>query len=436
MKLLVKIYEHQFVRNIITQEIIDSQVIIEEDLGTFTICNFQLPLVSIQEDNYIEVYEINNTDVLQFSWFVWKVTPIWKQFGFINIECRGEKAQMQKRLALKTKASYNVKSVTSLPVRPAPAEFGVNYWVNNSISSVIYLLWVIVPEPPESWPTPDPYYDWAWISFVDTVFLVDTDNEEVKRIENWQILDEWTGTGVDINWILDDLIDDYSSLYNEDWTYETDFNQNISLNIKKWDNYFDVLDELAQQTESTRDIKNSKIIFTKYANDKTTGEDFQEILYNWLYPNTSNISNIEVIGTATRCNIVMWQDTQWNIMVNDSAYVDRIYGVWKEEFRDWDMYEKLNKYLLNINKSQRLYKVQVESNTINANIGDKIKLTVENTNSYFDIDTDVLVLNKTTTYNNGSKNVSYAVWELNLDVSTASNWLYGVQKSIKLLKIK
>ena len=179
MKLLVKVYEHSFVKNIITQEIIDSRVLIEEDLRDFGVATFTLPLTTIEEDNYIEIYEINNTDTLIFSWFVYKIQPVRKQFGILNIECRSEKAMMTKRYALKNKSSYNVKSIASLPVFPADAEYGVNYRVNNSQSWFRFLLWLIIPEPPEEWPTPDPYYSRWFVDFNGTTFLIDTVTNQV-----------------------------------------------------------------------------------------------------------------------------------------------------------------------------------------------------------------------------------------------------------------
>lgn len=78
----------------------------------------------------------------------------------------------------------------------------------------------------------------------------------------------------------------------------------------------------------------------------------------------------------------------------------------------------------------------MESNTIRADVGDKVKLVVENTNSFFDIDSDALVIGKTTRYNNGSKIVDYIIGELNLYVATVDSWLYGMKKSIKYLNNK
>jgi len=118
-KLLVKVIEHEFIDNVLTQEIIDSEVVIENNIQTFSIATFSMPLIQIEEDNIVEIYEIGNTDKRVFRGYVYKVEPVWKQWGIINVECRSEKAIFNKRRALKTKSRFNVTSVASLPQRPA-----------------------------------------------------------------------------------------------------------------------------------------------------------------------------------------------------------------------------------------------------------------------------------------------------------------------------
>jgi hypothetical protein len=80
MKLLLKIYGHEFDDTIITQEIIDSEIEIEEDLQDFSIAKFRLPLIKIEEYNIIEIYEVANTDNRIFRGYVYEVKPIWRQF--------------------------------------------------------------------------------------------------------------------------------------------------------------------------------------------------------------------------------------------------------------------------------------------------------------------------------------------------------------------
>lgn len=442
MKLLIKVLEHQFIDTVLTTEIIDSEVIIDEDINTFATAKFTMPLIDIEEYNIVEIYEVWNTDKRIFRGYVYKIEPVWRQFWIVNIECRSGKAIMNDRYALKTKSNYNITQIASLPSYPDwSPQFWVNYWVNESLTWLYFYKETVIPPPPEEWPAPSPYYTrwftpFPWGTEGWTVWLVDTSNNEIKRLEDWQILDEGTGTGVDINWLLDDLIDDYSNDYNENWTYETDFTANVELNIQQWDCYFDILDELAKQLEATWTIQDKKIIFKRLAwTDRTTGSWYQEINYNWLFPNNANISSINVVWTATRSNIVLWQDQNNNILKAEN-YVDRIYSVSLENFRDWNLYNNTNQALTRLDKNQRIYEVQVEQNTIEADVWDKVKLIVENTNSFFDINSDVYVIWKNITYTNWSKVTNYRVWELNLDVINVQNRLYWVQKSVKLLKTK
>jgi len=346
MKLLIKVIEHEFIDTVLTTEIIDSEVVIEEDIGTFAVARFSMPLIDIEEYNIVEIYEVENTDKRIFRGYVYKIEPVRQQFWIVNIECRSEKAIMNDRKVLSDK------------------------------------------------------------DYIDK----------------------------DIWFILNDLISDYSTY--ETWTYEADFTKTINLKTNEWDDYFWLLDELAEQCEAQRDILDKKILFKKSIwTDKTSWPWYQEITYNGLFPNNSNISNIKVVGTATRSNIIIgkWQEDTTHTATD---YIDRLYWVAFEKFREGDVVEKTEKQLDKQNKSQRIYEVTVEQNTILADVGDKVKLIVENTNSFFDIDSDVYVIGKTINYTNWSKITNYRVWELDLDVINIENWLYGIQKSVKLLKSK
>ena len=58
-------------------------------------------------------------------------------------------------------------------------------------------------------------------------------------------------------------------------------------------------------------------------------------------------------------------------------------------------------YIQSKNNDKNDYSFQIENNTLTAQTGDKIKLFIEGTNSFFDINTDVYVTGKTVTYNKG-----------------------------------
>jgi len=439
MQVLIKVYEHEFINTVITQELIDSKIEIDESLSEFWVAKFSIPMINIQEDNKIEIREIWNTDKKIFTGYIYKIEPVRKQFGVLNIECRSEKALMNKRLFLKNKSQYEVYDIDHLPVYwtdPTIFKDWRNLWLNQSLTWVYFLKELVIPEQPKVWPPILPYYSFWFINFIDTTFVVDKTTNNIYRIEDWQLLDEWPWTEITIPMVLDDMIDDYSNIYNEPRTYETDFIGNISLDMKRWDNYFDILSEIANQNNASWDIQDWVIKMKQLLwNDYTSWYWYKEIIYNWLYPNNSNIKSINVIWTATRNNIIIAEDSRNNKMFDDSWYIDRIYWVWKNEFRSWNLYLNLQKMLVSWNQVQRTYEVEVEQNTLDVNIWDKIKLVVENTNSYFDINSDVIIIKKNTVYNNWSKKINYWIWEIWVYPMNVENWLYWIQRSVKLLKL-
>lgn len=348
MKLLIKVYEHQFDDTIIAQEIIDSQVEIKQELNSFATASFDMPLIKIEEYNIVEIYEVGNTDKRVFRGYVYKIEPLRRQRGTIKIECRSEKAIMNDRIVLSDK------------------------------------------------------------NYVDT----------------------------DISTIIGDLLWDWNTDYNENWDFNVWITKQINLELKQWDRYYDIFDELCEQNELFWDIVDKKVIFTKSLGiDRTTWSEYQEVLYNGLFPNTANIVNIKLNGTATRKNILIGIGAD-NLKIKKQNFTDRVYWAGIDNFRDWDLEEKTTKKLEQLDKLQRLYEVEVEQNVLNANIWDKVKLVVENTNSYFDIDSEVLVMEKTIRYDNGSKFEIFSLWEFSVELLTIENWLYWVQKDLRLLKIK
>ena len=343
-----KFSPNQRSNNIITQEIIESELRIEDDLNWFNIANFQIPFIDwIEEDVRVDLYEVWNVDTKIFSWFIYKIEPIRNNRWVINIECRSEKAIFNKRLILSDKS-------------------------------------------------------FSWVS---------------------------------IKTILNDVLDDYNTYWDRR-TLSCDFDKNITIDIKQGDKYFDVLDELSEQCEANRDIRDWVVLFKQNIwTDYSNGDTYQEIYFNWFYPNTCNISSIKVSWTATQSNIVMVKDRGWNVTIDSTWYVDFVYWVWKLEIRDWDTADKLAKFKQTSNQKQRNYEIDLEQNVILANIWDKLKLVVENTNSFFDINTTVSIIKKNTVYTNASKQVSYTVWEIKVTPQNIENRLFGIQKDIRLLQI-
>jgi len=250
------------------------------------------------------------------------------------------------------------------------------------------------------------------------------------------VLSDTSYSSDDIKDVLEWLVSVYNSSYGENRTVDTDFTKNVSIDVKTGDNLYDILDELAEQCEAQRKIENWEILFKRQiGEDKSTGSNYQEVVYNWTSPSNANIASIDVVWTALRANVVVGVDSSWSKSVDNSQYSSVLYGVKYEVFRDWNLSDKITQKLDKVNRLQRSYSVDVEQNTIDAEIWDKIKLVVENTNSFFDFNGSVFVKKKNTTIDNWSFNTTYELEEFVTTPSDTVSFLRGIKKNIKLLQI-
>ena len=70
------------------------------------------------------------------------------------------------------------------------------------------------------------------------------------------------------------------------------------------------------------------------------------------------------------------------------------------QIRKGDDQEKAGSLSKDLSKPQRKYQITVANSSIFADIGDKIKVEVVNTNSFFDYSGDAVILSKSTIYEN------------------------------------
>lgn len=232
----------------------------------------------------------------------------------------------------------------------------------------------------------------------------------------------------------------YNDNYWENWTIDCDVPSTawyvIHLETAKWDNYYDIFDEIADQVWAKWRVDNWKVIFRiDFFTDRSTWSLYQEASYDWRYPSNANIKWIELIGTAKRANLIIVNDKDWNTHFEDSGYTGVLYWVAFQKLRTGDLEDKALQLLNKLNKLQRTYQVDLEPNAIKADIGDKIKLRVENTNSLYDFTWDVYVTKKTTTIDKWATQIKYDLWLLNTTVENFDSFVNSIVKRVKLLEI-
>jgi len=64
--------------------------------------------------------------------------------------------------------------------------------------------------------------------------------------------------------VIQELVQIYNSSYNEDWGFDIQFDESLTLEVGQGDDYFDLFDELAEQKKSYRTVEDGVICFRKH----------------------------------------------------------------------------------------------------------------------------------------------------------------------------
>ena len=254
---------------------------------------------------------------------------------------------------------------------------------------------------------------------------------EKALLHQRKALKEYKFTNKTISAIVTELLQNYNTEYNEDWGFETWNDESLTLEVGVGDDYYDIFDEICEQKELFWEVEDGIISFKKSGNDL---RDTQILEYDWLSPNPGNITNIELIGTATGGNVVLVEDSNGKKTIDKSQFSGLLTGVVSKQIRKGDNAEKAKQFAREQARPQRKYQIQVANGSIEAKVWDKIKVEVVNTNSFYDYQWDAMVQSKVITYANASKVVQYGIEEFMVSPFSWETWVEVVEKSIKLLR--
>ena len=253
----------------------------------------------------------------------------------------------------------------------------------------------------------------------------------------------WEKNNMTIKWITEQLIAPYNALWDHREVI-SDFSTPTSIEVRQWDSFFDIMDEMCKEFEIFWKIEHWIVYINQMSGiDRSVdGQYYEEVYYNDKQPSDSNIVDVGLVGTATRSNIAIIKDRAWNITIDSSRVIDWvIHGVVYEEFMNssWQSEsteEKTQKLLDRSDRRKLTYTPSVKENTLNADTGDKVKITTEGTNSYYDIDGSLLVLKKTIVYSNGGKLERFSLWEMYSTPFELNDWIGIVERKIRQIQIK
>lgn len=255
-------------------------------------------------------------------------------------------------------------------------------------------------------------------------------------MKNKLVLSDKNFVNSSITSILNNLLADWHDNYWELWTIESNINTLISKEFNKGDNLYDIIEELSGLIGAVWTVKDHTIIVKELlGEDKTSWPQFTEILYSWETADDTNISDISVESYSTIANIIIGSDNNSSVTLKDDTSISEFWALAEyKQFRDWDLTNQTQKYLDSKKTEQKVYNVEVEPFTIDANIGDKIKLMVETNNQYINFEWTVIVNKKEITIQNKTKIIKLSVSESYAYFDTFVNTLRQIQNDINLLK--
>ena len=431
-------YDKYFNGSIIQQEFIDNAsqpLTIDKDVTSYDVASFQSKLAKnddIIEGTKVELYETGEgIDELIFSWVIYKIEPVFNRgFDFINIECRSDKYVFERRDFIQPKKSFECED--QFANRPTyPNGWLIEWWLYYINESDIYQFkGTTIPD------TGSPFYNREFINTPQDSFVYIKSNDNVY--ENGVFLYK-NPNGVFLQDFIESWFDDVSSFW-DNRQLDSDINPWVMMNAEVGDNRFDVMEEITEQFETERDITKDGVVQIKdrIGKDRTSWPNYAEASFDWNNPMTSNIQSISVEWRDNRSNIVvaLFQRDRSKVINNvDTVNNEPIYGITTKKFRDGNVEEKADKFAKKVNNIRRTYKVSIEQSALNVNIGDDIRILVQNTNRFFNTDTTWRVLRKKIKYEKASRLTEYEISEFKVKPFTQETFNREINKARRLQQL-
>ena len=239
--------------------------------------------------------------------------------------------------------------------------------------------------------------------------------------------------------IMNDLLSDWNSTYWETRTFESNITSTVTKELQKKDTLFWVLNELGELLDAVWVCQNNKITFNELVwEDKSLiwTTNFTEAIYNGNDPWENNITDVKYSSLWTVSNVIIGSDSGWNSTAYDTTSMWIFGALWESKsFRDWDRVNSTSKYLTLKKNEQKTLDIDIQTLTIEPNLGDKIKVRIENVNEYINIETAMTVIKRDVDYENWWKVIKIYLAEKYITMANFENRIKKIMTDIDLLKL-
>lgn len=242
-----------------------------------------------------------------------------------------------------------------------------------------------------------------------------------------------------LDFILNDLLTDLNGRSSGDtnpeaWTYEIDAPATgITKIFDKGLSYFSIFKELGIIANKDWTVKQGKIYFKDIlGEDKTSGDNFTELVFDKDAPDENNISNIKVNRYWSLRNIILTSITDTSDATSLNTY-GRL-----ENYNDIAGGELTNE-LSRSSKTQRTHNFDIDYSRINTEVklGDKIKVGVNTGVEFLDISGDLFITRrKIVLRGNANVILSVDVSEITVKKTSFIHTLNNLQDDVKKLLLQ
>lgn len=289
----------------------------------------------------------------------------------------------------------------------------------------------------EVWETDNIIFEWyiddlvVWIEEIQITF-----KDFKAMFQNKKVLSDKTFTSQTPKQIIDNLISDYNSRWDT-WTCISSISTTLTKELKIWDNYYDIINEICDFLQIQWIIKWNIIHVEEFVwENRTTWEEFFEFIYNAVDINENNIIQIDRKSTPIY-NIIVWIDSNGTkIIKEDTTSITENWPIANTiNVRVWNLSD-ITQAFLDFYKTEKVYyELQSELLSQELNIWDKVAVRIEESNEYLNFDWEAFVITKDTDFVNNSKFVKYSISTNNIKIKSFIQRMRQIDTNINFFAI-
>jgi len=239
-----------------------------------------------------------------------------------------------------------------------------------------------------------------------------------------------TYTNKTIKEIVNDILAKWNSYTGEYYTCQCNVATTTTRELSKGDDIQGIIEDLCKEFALTWKVESNVIIISDLV-----GEDKTEtitLIYNPLENQTTNIQNITREMNDEQFNIILGTNSSDSTLRESLG--DYMPMCKQVSFRDGNLSTQTENYLMGVKDEQQILKIEIKDTPVN--IGDKVKIIIENVNEYLNFEGIGYIISTNISYGNQDKTQNITVSQVYTKKQDFFSNITQINDNLKLLNIK